>query len=114
MIDGESQGMLGEIFNNYHHWDTLKQMGRVTALRYRLIKFNLDLGNNDKLKAVLYLDLALEALFRTLIEKILHVDIGYENFVGEVSMILTNLTLSYNWEEIAICLEDWNNIVTGK
>jgi hypothetical protein len=43
----------------------------------------------------MFLDLALEAYIRTLTERIMHIDIGFEAYVREVSVILKNLCLSY-------------------
>ena len=43
----------------------------------------------------------------------MHIDIGFENYVREVGILLRNLTLSYNWKEIKMCLEDWQNLAMG-
>lgn len=43
----------------------------------------------------------------------MHIDIGTEAYVREVAIILSNLALSYEWEELRYCKEDWDNIVFG-
>ena len=41
----------------------------------------------------------------------MHIDIGFESYVREVSIILKNLCLSYQWAELHYLRDDWNNIV---
>jgi hypothetical protein len=41
----------------------------------------------------------------------MHIDIGFESYVREVSIILRNLCLSYQWTELKYLKDDWNNIV---
>jgi len=43
----------------------------------------------------------------------MHIDIGFEAYVREVGILLSNLTLSYRWSEIKVCLDDWNNLAQG-
>lgn len=43
----------------------------------------------------------------------MHIDIGIEAYAREIAIILSNLTLSYEWEELRYCKEDWDNIVFG-
>lgn len=71
----------------------------------------MDLNNHRKLKEVLFLDLGLEAYLRQLTEKIMHIDIGFEAYLREAAIILSNLVLSYKWEELAVCKEDWDLLV---
>jgi hypothetical protein len=59
----------------------------------------------------MFLDLALEAYLRGLTEKIIHIDIGFESYIREAAIILSNLVLSYSWEELAYCKEDWDKLV---
>ncbi len=59
----------------------------------------------------MFLDLGLEAYMRGLTEKVMGYNIGFDNYLKEGGMILSNLLLSYHWNELAICKEEWDNIV---
>ena len=41
----------------------------------------------------------------------MHLDIGFQNYLKEVEIILQNLTLSYQWAEIGYVKDDWKKIV---
>jgi hypothetical protein len=71
----------------------------------------MDKGNRTKLKDVIFLDLALEGYLRALAERIIHIDIGFEAYIREAAIILSNLALSYKWDELQICKEDWDKVV---
>jgi hypothetical protein len=86
-------------------------MDRCTALRSNICHHHLDKNNIGKLKNMLFLDVALEAYTRQLTEKIMHIDIGFSGYVREISIILNNLALSYNWVELSYCRDDWNLLV---
>lgn len=43
----------------------------------------------------------------------MHIDIGFDAYVREVSLILNNLALSYQWDEIKYCRDDWNMLVSA-
>lgn len=81
------------------------------ALRSNICGNHLDKNNIGKLKDMLFLDLALEGYSRQLTERIMHIDIGFNAYVREVSIILNNLCLSYDWLELAYCRDDWNLLV---
>ncbi len=73
-------------------------MERVTRVRQLLNKDHLNEHcNNQKTKDVIFLDLCLEGYIKTLADKIMHIDIGFEAYVREVGILLANLTLSYRW-----------------
>jgi hypothetical protein len=38
----------------------------------------------------------------------MHIDIGYQAYVREVCLLLENLKLSYQWEELSVCKDDWD------
>lgn len=59
----------------------------------------------------MFLDIGLEGYLRTLTERIIHIDIGFEAFVREAAIILSNLVISYQWNELSVCKEDWDRIV---
>jgi hypothetical protein len=59
----------------------------------------------------MFLDLALESYLRVLTEKIMHIDLGFEGYIRETSIVLANLALSYQWNELGVCREDWEKLV---
>lgn len=86
-------------------------MDRILALRKNLVHNHLSLNNNQKLKDVMFLDLCLEATVRKLVERIMHIDIGFQGYIREISNILNNLCLSYRWSELKIVRDDWDMLV---
>lgn len=50
---------------------------------------------------------------KTLSDRIMHIDIGFEAYVRQVGILLSNLTLSYRWEEIKACEQDWRDLAVG-
>lgn len=53
----------------------------------------------------------MESYLRQLTEKIIHIDIGFEAYIREAAIILSNLVLSYKWDELNFCKEDWDQLV---
>ena len=43
----------------------------------------------------------------------MHIDIGFEAYVRQVGTLLANLTMSYRWQEIKMCQDDWKNLAVG-
>ena len=109
-IQGETVGLIDDLLRNLGDHDTLRQMERVTRLRYSL-KNHYDRNNQRKLKDVMFLDLSLESYLRSLAEKIIHIDIGFDSYIREAAIILSNLTLSYEWDELSVCKDDWDKLV---
>ena len=112
-VGGDTHQLINEIQANFKDHDTLRQMDRVLALRKNLCHNHLDTSNTQKLKDVLFLDLCLESYTRTLTERIMHIDIGFESYIREVAIILNNLKLSYKWSELSYLRDDWENLVRG-
>ena len=94
-VGNDTKGMIDDLLRNFGDQDTLRQIERVTKLRYNLNQCHMDKGNRNKLKDILFLDLALESYVRAHTERILNIDIGFEGYVRETAQILSNLTLSY-------------------
>lgn len=82
-------------------------MDRVSALRNNICANHIDRNNVHKLKDILFLDLCLETYLRALTERIMHIDIGFPAYIREISIILNNLCMSYNWNELKYCRDDW-------
>jgi alpha-glucan,water dikinase len=104
---------LDDIINNKDDKDVLRQLKRVTEGREELqgiIRNNI----NDwgKLRDVLFFELSLEIYMRQLVERIIHIQINYQTYIYEISLVLRNIKVSYpNFSEFNICLDDWFNVV---
>jgi hypothetical protein len=70
-------------------------MDRVLALRGNLCQNHFQNASTQKLKDIIFLDCCLEGYTRALTERIMHVDIGFNAYIREISIILSNLCLSY-------------------
>ena len=112
-VGGDTHTLIGDIQGNFKDNDTLRQMDRVLNLRKNLCHNHMDKNNTQKLKDVMFLDLCLESYTRTLTERIMHIDIGFQSYLREVGIILNNLKLSYNWSELRYLRDDWENLVKG-
>jgi alpha-glucan,water dikinase len=110
-VGADTHGLLKDLQSNFKDHDVVRQLGRVYNLRANLYHHHYDMNNTAKLKDVMFLDLALEAYARTLTERIMHIDIGYEGYIHEVTLLLKNLALSFKWEELGYLKDDWQNIV---
>ena len=84
-------------------------MERVSALRFNL-RNHQDHNNHKKLKDVMFLDLGLESYLRQLTERIMHIDIGFDAYIREIAIILSNLSISYEWNELNACKDDWDKL----
>mmetsp|Transcript_24982 Transcript_24982/g.31185 ORF Transcript_24982/g.31185 Transcript_24982/m.31185 type:complete len:215 (+) Transcript_24982:1429-2073(+) len=113
-IGGDGNQAINDVLSNFSDHDTLRQMERVTRIREILSRDHLnEHQSNHKVKDVLFLDLCLEGYIKTLSDRIMHIDIGFEAYVREVGILLANLALSYRWQEIKACLADWRDLASG-
>jgi alpha-glucan, water dikinase len=100
-----------DIINNKDHWDTLKQIERVTEGRQSLSKIILgSLHDTGRVRDLIFFDLCLETYFRQCVEKIIHLALEFEHYITEITAIVKNLNITYKFRELRICLEDWVNI----
>lgn len=100
-----------EIVRNKDHWDSLKQIYRVTDGRDLLWKIILgNLKDSNKVRDLLFFDVCLEGYLRQLVEKIIHINLDFGHYVSEITAIAKNLNLTYKFKELRLCLEDWMNI----
>ena len=62
---------------------------------------------------MVFLDLSLESYTRQLTESVMHVDLGFEQYVHEAGIIMDNLVLSYgkSWSELQNIASDFNSLV---
>ena len=64
-------------------------MERVSLLRSKLDSYHInEKQTHQKLRDVIFLDLALESYVKTLADTIIHIDIGFDAYMREVSIIL--------------------------
>lgn len=107
-----NNGKLDDIIRNKDDHDTLRQIWRVAEGReilQEIIKNNLN--DNNKLRDILFFEVSLEVYVRQLVEKIIHIKIGYTQYIDEITLILRNIRVSYpNYSEFALCFNDWMNI----
>jgi hypothetical protein len=73
----DSKHLIDDLLTNFGDHDTLRQMERLSKLRYNLHANHMDRNNRKKLKDIMFLDLALEGYLRALSERIIHIDIGF-------------------------------------
>ena len=106
---GNNFQIFNEIIYFKDDWDTLKQIWRVTNGR-EILKNLIENSLNDhgKLRDLLFFDDALQLYLRQIIEKILHINLDFCNYVSIITALLKNLNLYLdNFQEINICLKDW-------
>ena len=106
---GNDYQIFNEIIYFKDDWDTLKQIWRVTNGR-EILKKLIENSFNDhgKLRDLLFFDDALQLYLRQIIEKILHINLDFSNYVSIITALLKNLILYLdNFPEINICLKDW-------
>ena len=105
---GNNYQIFNEIIYFKDDWDTLKQIWRVTNGREilkNLIENSLE--DHGKLRDLLFFDDALQIYLRQIIEKILHINLDFNNYVSIITALLKNLNLYFNnYPEIEICLKD--------
>lgn len=104
-----------DVINNLHHWDSLKQMGRITEARIglnKLISATAKNSETDKLRDLLFLDLALETYMRQLVEKIIHINMDFALYIDEINLIIQNILTNFkDYVEFKHTANDWFNIV---
>ncbi len=115
ILNGNDYNKINEVLCNIHHWDTLKQIFRVTDSRDLInnciIKGNINDAN--RVRDLLFLDLCLENYLRQLVEKIIHIDLEFSNYINEITAIIKNLNFNYDYGELKICMEDWISLTSG-
>ena len=104
-----------EILKNKESTEIIPQLNRVAELRQELDKIIKDLinkGDNNKLREVLFLEISLEIYVRQLVEKMIHIQLNFKEYISEISIVLKHIKISFpNFSEFNLCYEDWNNIV---
>ena len=113
IIGGNACNKMNEILKNKETNDVIGQIRRVAELREELDGIiKREIGNNGKLREVLFLEISLEVYVRQLVEKVIHIKLDYKSYINEISLVLRNIKISYpKYKEFILCYEDWKNIV---
>ena len=113
IIGGSACNKMNEILKNKETNDVIGQIRRVAELREELDGIiRREIGNNGKLREVLFLEISLEVYVRQLVEKVIHIKLDFKSYINEIALVLRNIKISYpNYKEFNLCYEDWKNIV---
>ena len=108
-----NNGKLDEIIKYKNDQNVMNQIRRVTEGRENLISIiNSNMNDIKKLRDVLFFELSLEVYIRQLVERIIHIQLNYQQYVDEISLVIRNIKVSFfNYSEFSICLDDWFNVV---
>ena len=114
-IGNNAINKMEEILKNKESNEIIPQLNRVAELREELDKIIKDLinkGDNNKLREVLFLEISLEIYVRQLVEKMIHIQLDFKDYISEISIVLKHIKISFpNFSEFELCYQDWNNIV---
>lgn len=107
-LDGETQGLLGRIWEHRHGQTPLLQLvEEITAARRRLQP---RLTGGQAVRELLYLDLALERFLRLAVERNLQQVSGGDALVELIARLLENRLLSADDAELALCARHWHRL----
>ncbi len=108
-LDADMQNLLSEVWNRRNDPPQALPwlVSQVTELRRRLSHL---LHGGHELRALLYLDLALEQLIRVVVERNLHQHFDGKSLAGLIACVLENVTLSYEDAELAACSRHWQRL----
>ena len=112
-LEGSTCSIMDDVLRNTNSSDVLAQISRVTKVREQLQNtLKSAVGNMNKLRELIFFELALELYVRQLVEKIIHIKLDYKSYINEISLILYNVKMSYSgYKELNLCYEEWKNIV---
>jgi alpha-glucan,water dikinase len=105
---GDQYELFNDILKNKDHWDTLKQICRVTkgreALQNLISRCRSDV---NKSRDLIFFDICLESYMRQLVEKMVHVDLQFEQYLSEINEITKNINATFSFKELKLTLEDF-------
>ncbi|MGE5238076.1 MAG: phosphohistidine-like domain-containing protein [Chloroflexota bacterium] len=111
ILDHETRGIADFI---WHHRDdpqiplpTLTE--RITEIRRRLA----GMFREDTARDILFLDLSLEQLLRTVAERSLSSAGSMDQLIGLIALCIENVTLSGDNEELSLSLKEWRQLREG-
>mmetsp|Transcript_34219 Transcript_34219/g.59873 ORF Transcript_34219/g.59873 Transcript_34219/m.59873 type:complete len:1019 (-) Transcript_34219:24-3080(-) len=101
-------GLIDDVLGNFFHWDTLKQMERVTAARTTLVH-ELNYGDHNKARDLNFADIAMEGYVRLLAEKIMAQELKPLHLFWELNMLIANFCLTSESTEARIVQTDFKH-----
>lgn len=108
-LDPDTQGLLWHVWN--HRNDSgdglVPLVEQITEARRRVSHL---LNQQDQLRPLLYLDLALEQLVRVVVERNLHQHLAGEQLTDLIGSVLENVTLSQEQPELGACMRHWERL----
>lgn len=108
-LDPGFQGLLGYVWE--HRNDPpeglVNLVNRLTDARRRLAGL---LPQTGPVRELLYLDLALEQLLRTAIERSLHFPLTGDHWADLIAQVLDHVSLSHDDPELAACARHWQRL----
>jgi len=105
-VGTDAQKILDDLSSSFNDFDKIKQIERVLLVRKLIIK-NVGSRNLQDDREVLYLDMSLQSYVRQLTESIIHLDLPVVYLIKLISFLLGNLVLNCNFNELDLCVEDW-------
>ena len=99
-------GKLQDVLKNLQHWDKINQMDRVFIARKEL-NANVNKGNLEQFREVVYLDMALESYTRQLCEEIFHLEIDILYLFKELVILLENIKFTSRSSELDAAVADF-------
>jgi alpha-glucan,water dikinase len=108
-LDGDLQGRLNYLWEhrNDPNVPLTDLVWRLTDIRRRLSDLLL---SSQRLRELLYLDLALEQMLRGLVERNIHLHLSAEQLAGLIAAVLENVTLTYEDQELGVCSRHWERL----
>ena len=108
-LDGDTQNILSFLWQHHNdsHASLVHLVEQITEARRRLAE---PLSKRQDARDLLYLDLALEQLLRTAVEKNIHLDLSGDQLVELFACVLENLTMDRDRDELTVCLPHWERL----
>ena len=96
-LENNTCSIMDDVLKNTNDSDVIKKINRVKKVREQLQNtLKSAVGNMNKLRELIFFELALELYVRQLVEKIIHIKLDYKNYINEISLILYNVKMSFS------------------
>ena len=111
-LDGGTQELMWRVWNHRHEpaEGVVTLVQNITEARHRLAHL---LNDGQQHRQVIYLDLALEQLVRTAVERNLHHHLQAEQLAELIARVIENVMLSQENVELSACLRHWDKLIHG-
>lgn len=112
LFDTETNNLLDYIwkFRDNNKEDAVILVDRITEVRKGLIMSLKRERDNQRVRDILYLDLALEEFLRVAVERNIHAHFNGDQLVELVGMIVENLRFSYDEDGLLECFTQWKRL----